>query len=382
MVAFLQPDPVDTAGAGSISPMSTVASVLAAFDGMAPLSRAAAWDSVGLQVGDAEATVGSAAVCHDVTEAVVAELERRPADLLVSYHPLLFRPQSSFVAGPTPSGRAFRLGRAGVAVAAVHTAFDVAPGGSGDALAGALGLEDVQRFGPVPAADATKFVVFVPASEADRVAAAMSEAGAGVIGNYTQCSFRGDGVGTFIPGAGAEPTVGRPGRLNREPEVRLEMVAPARLRDAVIEAVVAVHPYEEPAFDIYDVQSNTGLFGRSGHCPGTPALAEFAARVGVALGTAVRYAGESNRPVAVAAVAPGSGASLIEAAAGRADVLVTGDVSHHRARDALDRGLAVVDAGHVPTERPGLGALYAAVSEIVPETRDLARLDSHPWREL
>lgn len=361
--------------------MSTVASVLAAIDAIAPFSKAASWDPVGLQIGDAEAAVGTAAVCHDVTEAVVGYLGGRPVDLLISYHPLLFHPQTALVAGPTPGGRALRLARSGVAVVAVHTAFDVARGGSADALAASLDLSDIGRFGPVWGEDAVKFVVFVPEGDADRVAAAMAEAGAGVIGNYTQCSFRIDGTGTFFPGAGAEPTAGRPDRLNQESEVRLEMVAPASRRDAVAEAVLASHPYEEPAFDAYDVQGNTGTLGRLGTYPQPAALGEFADRVGAALGTAVRYAGEPDRPVNVVAVAPGSGSSLIGSAAGRADVLVTGDVSHHRALSALDRGLAVVDGGHVPTERPGLRALYAAVSEIVPDTRDLTRFDSHPWRE-
>lgn len=361
--------------------MSTVASVLAAIDAVAPFSKAASWDPVGLQVGDARAAVGSAAVCHDVTEGVVGSVERQPVDLVVSYHPLLFRPQAAFTAGRSPSGRAFRLARAGVAVLAVHTAFDVARGGSADALAAVLGLVDINRFGPLETAESVKFVVFVPGNDADRVAAAMAEAGAGVIGNYTQCSFRIDGTGTFFPGAGAEPTTGRPDRLNREREVRIEMVGPASRRDAVAEAILTAHPYEEPAFDVYDVRANTGMLGRLGRVPDPMALGEFAERVSAALETAVRYAGEPDRPVAGVAVAPGSGGSLIEAVADRADVLVTGDVSHHRALGALDRGLAVVDAGHVPTERPGLRALYAAVSEIVPETRDLTRLDSHPWRE-
>ena len=359
----------------------SVASVLAAVDAVAPLAKAASWDPVGLQVGDGGARVATAAVCHDVTETVVEFLEREPVDLLITYHPLLFGPQAALVAGPTPAGRALRLVRAGVSVAAVHTAFDVARGGSADALAESLGIADTSGFGPVWGADSAKFVVFVPESASDVVAAAMAEAGAGTIGNYTQCSFRIDGIGTFVPGVGAEPAAGSVGRLNRELEVRIEMVAPVSRRDAVAEAIRSTHPYEEPAFDVYETHGNAGMLGRWGALGRPVELDRFAHEVGDRLQTAVRYAGDPARSVATVAVAPGSGSSLIEGASRRADVLVTGDVSHHRARSALDRDLAVIDAGHVPTERPGLRALYAAVSEIVLETRDLTRFDPHPWRE-
>lgn len=359
----------------------TVASVVAAIDALAPLARAAAWDPVGLQVGDGRAPVADAAVCHDVTESVVGFLERDPVDLLIAYHPLLFRPPASLVAGPTPAGRALRLWRAGVSVAAVHTAFDVARGGSADALAATLGLMNTKGFGPVWAADTAKFVVFVPERATDAVATAMAEAGAGEIGNYRECSFRIEGTGTFHADEGARPTVGRSGELNREPEVRIEMIAPKNRRNAVAEAIVSAHPYEEPAFDVYETHGNTGMLGRWGTPPRPVELGHYAAEVAEELQTPVRYAGDADALVATVAVAPGSGSSLIEGASIRADVLVTGDVSHHQARRALDLGLAVVDAGHVPTERPGLRALYAAVSEIVPETRDLTRFDPHPWRQ-
>ena len=186
----------------------SVASVLAAVDAVAPLAKAASWDPVGLQVGDGGARVATVAVCHDVTETVVEFLDREPVDLLITYHPLLFRPRAALVAGPTPAGRALRLVRAGVSVAAVHTAFDVARGGSADALAESLGIVDASEFGPVWGADSVKFVVFVPESASDVVAEAMAEAGAGAIGNYTHAAFGSSGVGTFFAGEGAKPAVG------------------------------------------------------------------------------------------------------------------------------------------------------------------------------
>ena len=124
-------------------PMQSVAHLLVALDRRAPFGKAAGWDAVGLQLGDPEQKVDRVAVCHEVTGAVVDALEDEPVDLLVSYHPLLFEPSRSWLAGPTPAGRALRLARLGCALVVAHSNFDVAPGGAADALAEALGLEPI-----------------------------------------------------------------------------------------------------------------------------------------------------------------------------------------------------------------------------------------------
>src|SRR5262249_37419075 len=153
-------------------------------------------------------------------------------------HPLLFRPTTTLTAGATPEGRALRLIRAGVALAAVHTNFDVAEGGAADALADALELGEVEGFGPLFGAPARKLVTFVPANADDAVLDALVAAGAGRIGNYTHCSFRSEGTGTFLGGEGSTPVAGRRGKLAREPEVRLELVVPPAREPAVVAALL------------------------------------------------------------------------------------------------------------------------------------------------
>ncbi|HSJ28365.1 MAG TPA: Nif3-like dinuclear metal center hexameric protein, partial [Acidimicrobiia bacterium] len=127
--------------------MPSVSDVLAILDRTAPSGSAAAWDPVGLQVGDPAADVSSVAVCHEVTEEVLGAFGPRPPDLLVTYHPLLFQPTTRFVAGASPAGRALRLAEAGVSLVVVHTSFDGAPGGTADAMASAVGLDAVGPFG-------------------------------------------------------------------------------------------------------------------------------------------------------------------------------------------------------------------------------------------
>jgi dinuclear metal center YbgI/SA1388 family protein len=359
----------------------TVAEAVALIEGHIVMSKAAQWDAVGLQVGDPQAMVHRVGVCHEVTQEVIAAAVAAKTDLLVSYHPLLFAPTIEFVQGASAAGRAHRLAAAGIALHVVHTAFDVAPGGCADALAEILGLGGVVGFGPGWPAEAVKIVTFVPEAAAGELTAAMAAAGAGRIGKYAECSFTVDGTGSYRPQPGSRPLVGEIGELSREDEVRIEMTVPGGAVDSVVAAVTSTHPYDEPAFDIYTVKGNSGFVGRVGVLEEPTPLAMFADRnVRLRLRARVRVAGDSNALVHRVAVVPGSGADLLGAAADSgADVLVTGDVSHHRAHDALRRSLAVIDAGHAPTERPGVARLYSLVSDLFEEVTDLTHIDASPW---
>lgn len=358
----------------------SVAELLAELATRAPFEKAADWDPVGLQLGDPGRDVRRVAVCHEVTDPVLARLEAAPVDLLIAYHPLLFRPAQRLVAGATPEGRALRLLRAGIELAVVHTAFDVAPGGAADALADALALEEVRGFAPLHGPDALKIVTFVPREAADRVLEAVAAAGAGRVGNYTHCSFRSEGHGSFYAGRGTDPAVGSAGALNLEAEVRLEFPAPLAAEAGVLAALVAAHPYEEPAYDVYDRRGDAGLLGRIGRAA-EDTLAALRERVASALGPGpLRVAGPADARIERVAVLPGSGAEFAAAArAAGADALVTGDLSHHRARAALDAGLCLLDPGHVASERPGLRRLLAWVEELAPQTVSLLDCDPDPW---
>jgi dinuclear metal center YbgI/SA1388 family protein len=351
----------------------TVATILNEIGQAAPWDKSAGWDPVGLQLGDPHGEALTVGVCHEVTEAVVSQVEEIGIDLLVTYHPLIFRPTTRLIAGRSPAGRAYRLIRRGTSLVVIHTNFDVAAGGVADALADALGLIGTTGFGPTDAAELLKVVTFVPTGAGDLVADAMAAAGGGTIGNYSNCSYRGEGVGTFLPGEGSTPAIGTSGALSRESEVRVEMTVAATKRDAVLRALVAAHPYEEPAFDVYPMAGNLGMTGRVGAPPQPTDLGGLVDLVAEVLGKkGLRTSGDRARPVGRIAVVPGSGSSFIAAAAATgADALVTGDVAHHRTVEAADRGLAIVDPGHLVTERPGMQRLYDLVAGIVPEAVNL-----------
>ncbi len=360
--------------------MPSVSEVLAALDRAVPEGSAASWDPSGLQLGDPTAVADKVAVCHEVTDAVVERIEVEGPGLVVTYHPLLFKPTTRLIAGSSPAGRAWRLVRASVSLAVAHTSFDSADGGTGDALASALKLSDVKPFGPTGPTPSAKVVTFLPSDSVESVTAAMVAAGAGRIANYTGCSFRVEGTGAFEAGTSTDPHTGSRGE-NRVDEVRVEMPVPRHLIDSVTAALVNAHPYEEPAYDIYEVVSNGRFIGRVGRYGSS--FDDLVSLVsGVTGSVGLRVAQASDRAATVAVV-PGSGAAFISAArVAGADVLVTGDVGHHRVAEARDMGLSVIDAGHAATERPGMAALVDAVRTAVPAAAilDLTGFDPTPWR--
>ena len=361
--------------------MMTVASVLAGLNERAPGDKAAGSDVQGLQIGDPATEVRRLGVCHEVTEGVAQRAIQESVDLLVSYHPLLFRPTTRLVSGPGPNGRAYRLAAAGAAVAIVHTAWDVTNGGTADALAEALRLIAVRGFGPLDPTPTSKLVVFVPPTAVEVVTSALTEVGAGRIGSYYGCSFRSDGTGTFVPGPGAQPVAGQIDVLNEEPEVRLEVLIPRPLEGRAVAALLRSHPYEEPAFDLYEVRANLALVGRVGNLERPMHLAAFSSLVSEILAAPARCSGNRTREVATVAVLPGSGGSFVEDAAGSgADVYVSGDLSHHQTRAALDLGMSTIDPGHAATERPGVGQLLSLARTLITDVIDLTD-DVTPWKE-
>jgi dinuclear metal center YbgI/SA1388 family protein len=321
-----------------------------------PPETAADWDHVGLQVGDPEWPVERVLVALDVTGPVISEAAAGPRTLVLAHHPLLFRPLASLTPATAAGRVALAAARAGVAVAAAHTNLDVATDGAGtsDPVAALLELRDARPLTTeLRQGERCKLVTFVPPDAVEGVIEALTAAGAGVIGDYERCSFRVRGTGTFRPLAGADPEQGTVGHDTAVEEDRLELELAVRHLGAVIRALQAAHPYEEVAYDLVPLLDGASVgFGRVGVLPAPVRLGALAARIRDGLPAPhLRFAGDPEREVSVVATVGGAGDSLIEAAhrAG-AEVYVTGDLRHHVTLDALERGLALIDAGHHATE--------------------------------
>lgn len=383
----------------------TLADVVGLLDGWFPPSTAESWDAPGTVCGDPAAPVRRVLFAVDPTAAVVDEALAWGADLLVTHHPLFLRPVHSVAATTFKGALVHRLVRGGCALHAAHTNADAAPGGVADALAELIGLADVRPLVPLAGEARDAHVVFVPRTHTQAVLDAMAAAGAGAVGDYSRAAFVGEGTGTFLPGPGAHPAIGTPGVVEEVPEHRLEMVAPRSRRAAVVRAMLAAHPYEEPAFDVLELAGLPGPtgIGRVGELPEPLALRDLARRVVEALprtAHGVRVAGDPDALVRRVAVVGGAGDSLFDAVrAAGADVYVTADLRHHpaselRERAALEAGSSdpdrgtpyLLDVSHAASEWPWLAGtarrLEREIEDRWPgttvETR-VSALRTDPW---
>lgn len=353
--------------------MTTVSDVRQQIESWYPPALAQSWDSIGLVVGRPESEVTSILVTVDVTEATVAEAREVGANLILAHHPLLFGGVTSVVADDARGRIVHDLIENRIALLVAHTNADSGAGGVSDALADALGVSDVAPLEPTSIEPLDKFVVFVPEANAEAVIDAMAAAGAGHVGNYERCAFRSTGEGTFRPLPGASAHLGAVGDTELVAEARLEMVASRHLRTAVVAAMRAAHPYEEPAFNVLELAATPGPLGlgRVGDLAGTLTLAQFADVVARALPSThhgVRVAGDLARPVHRVAVCGGSGDSLLAAAnAARADVYVTSDLKHHAVSDHIaDGGCAIIDVAHYASEFPWCGSVAKRLTATYP----------------
>lgn len=327
----------------------------------APPSRAADWDNVGLILGDRQKNVRHVLTCLTVTPTVADEAVARQADLIVTHHPLLFRPVQKLTAD-TPSGRSLlRLIQAGVAVYSPHTAFDNCVGGINERLAQRLGLLDVTPIRPYPGRRQVKLVVFVPDSDLGRVMDALFASGAGVIGNYRECSFRVGGRGTFFGTEAANPALGQKGRREEVEEWRVEVICPEEQVDATVAAMRKAHSYEEPAYDVYPLRPNFDRVGegRLGRLPEPVPLEELARRVRAELRSGpVQVVGDLQRSVCRVGIACGAGGEMWrDALRAGCEVFLTGEARFHDCLAALAENLAVILPGHYASEWIGVMGL-------------------------
>ena len=356
---------------------------------------AESWDAVGLVCGDPDESVGKVLLAVDPAPSVVAEALEWGADLVVCHHPLLLTAVHGVGAG-TPKGRVVHdLVRGGVALFTAHTNADVPADGVNESLARAVGIVDPEVLLDADDFAVDKLVAFVPTEHAGVVRTALTGAGGGAIGDYDSVSFTTTGEGRFHPLPGASPAVGSVGDLEVVGESRVEVVYPRQLRRRVVDALLAVHPYEEVVYDVLELAEppgghrSTRGHGRIGRLAAPVSLRGFADQVAAALPSTahgVRVAGDPDRLVGTVAVGSGSGDYLLDAVRGTdADVYVTSDLRHHRAGEFMAHGgPALVDVAHwaaewtwLPVVERKLRAAVASRGDTV-ETR-VSGVVTDPW---
>ena len=363
-----------------------LADVIDVLDEAYPPELAHDWDSVGLVCGDPGDLIDSVTVAVDATSAVVDTIGQR--GLLLAHHPLLLRGVDS-VAASTPKGALLhRLIRSGSALFTAHTNADAARPGVSDALAEAVGLTVQDVLDPASGQSLDKWVIFVPGDAAEAVRAAVFAAGAGDIGDYSQCSWSVTGTGQFLPERGADPAIGTVGSVERLPEDRIEVIAPAGARSQILAAMRSAHPYEEPAFDVFSLAplpAGVGI-GRIGTLPRPLRLADFVTAVAAALpktAWGVRASGDPEATVSRVAVCGGAGDSLLAAAhAAGVQAYLTADLRHHPADEHRRRSeVALIDVAHWASEQPWCGQAAALLRTTFGDSLEVSvsPLRTDPW---
>ena len=342
-----------------------LAQLTAYLESLAPLAYQEEYDNSGLIVGRPEQEISQALISLDCTEAVVDEAITTGCQVIISHHPIIFKGLKKFN-GKTYVERVVEKAiKNDIAIYAIHTNLDNIMTGVNARICETLGVTNTRILAPKHNL-LKKLVTYVPLAQADQVRNALFHAGAGQIGNYSECSFNAEGTGTFKGDENSDPYVGEPGIRHREEEVRIETVYPANLESKIIMALVLAHPYEEVAYDLYALtnqhqQIGSGMIGELE----TPMdeddfLAEVKEKMHAGV---IRHTAFTGKQVKKVAVCGGSGGFLLkQAIAAGADIFITADYKYHEFFDAEGK-ILIADIGHFESEQFTQQLLYEIIQK-------------------
>ncbi len=355
--------------------------IIAPIEELAPLSYQESYDNAGLIVGNLNDTVSGVLICLDVVEDVVEEAITKGANLIICHHPIVFKGLKRFNGNNYVERTVMLAIKNNIAIYAAHTNIDSVQNGVSSRIAALLHLENQRILSPLNN-DLYKLVTYVPTANAENLRTAIFNAGAGNIGNYDACSFNVEGTGSFRAGDNTNPYVGKKGEIHLEPETRIETVFPKHQKGAVINALLQNHPYEEVAYDIYELQNkNTEAgFGIVGELPLPEDTLTFLNRVKQTFDVGcIRHTNIIKPEVKRIAVCGGSGSFLLRNAIGaKADIFITGDFKYHEFFDAENK-IIIADIGHYESEQFTKNIFYEIVTKNFPNfAAHISKINSNP----
>ncbi|HQP04737.1 MAG TPA: Nif3-like dinuclear metal center hexameric protein [Bacteroidales bacterium] len=343
--------------------------VIRIIEDAAPLQYQESYDNSGLLVGSASEAVSGVLVSLDITEDVLQEAIQTGCNLIVAHHPLIFKTLKKITGSNAIERCVATAIKNDIAIYASHTSMDAAPGGVNHKIAEKLGLKNISVLSE-PNTGLSKLVCYVPVDYAAKVRDAMFESGAGFIGNYDCCSFNTQGTGTYRAGQGSHPFIGQLGELHCESEVKVETIVPEHLLNNTIAAMIAAHPYEEVAYDVYQLKNRNIAFGIGvvGDLPKKTDFMEFILMLREIFDSkCIRSSKSIGSVVNRIALCGGSGAGLIPLAiAGGADVFITGEIGYHQFFTAENK-IVLIELGHYETEQFVKEIFYDLISKNNPK---------------
>jgi dinuclear metal center YbgI/SA1388 family protein len=331
----------------------TVNEVTTILEQLAPLGYAEDFDNVGLLVGEAAMEVQGILVTLDTLENVVDEAIEKNCNLIVSFHPIIFKGLKKITGRNYVERTVLKAIKNDIAIYATHTALDNSIAGVNDKICNVLGLTNTRIL--IPKKEAIKkLVTYVPLANSDEVKTALFVAGAGAIGNYSNCSFSMEGTGSYKANENANPAKGTIGTIHYEKEIQISVTYSTTVEKQVLSALFEHHPYEEVAYEITTLENKDQQIGMGmiGEFETSMSEIDFLSYLKDKMNaTVVRHSQLRNKEIKKVAVLGGSGAFAIGAAkAAGADVFVTADVKYHEFYQA-EKQLVVADIGHFETEQ-------------------------------
>jgi dinuclear metal center YbgI/SA1388 family protein len=339
--------------------------LISAFDDFASFSLQESYDNSGIQIGEPEKEVSRALICLDVTEEILNEAIEKKCDVVISHHPLIFSGLKQLCGNNYVERIVIQAIRHDIAIISVHTNLDFVINGVNQKIAQKLGLMDLQVLGERNGI-LRKLVTFCPEAHSKNVREAIFEAGAGHIGEYDCCSFNIKGTGTFRAGDQANPFVGEKGDIHSENEIRIETILPAYLVNKVVAAMIDAHPYEEVAYDVYNLDNRfakigMGLVGRLSKSMSEKQFLQFLRDTFQT--QAIRHSRFTGKEISRVALSGGSGSSLLsKAIASGADTFITADIKYHDFFSGTNK-LLLADVGHYESEQFTKELLYEILTK-------------------
>ncbi len=333
--------------------MVTIREIMNYLEMVAPLAFQESYDNSSLMVGNPGTQVNAALVTVDVTEEVVDEAVQKNCELIVAHHPVIFSGLKKLTGNTFVERVIIKAIKNDVAIYAAHTNLDAAVGGVNAKICEKLGLTNTRVLQPV-AGQLKKLVTFIPHDAVEQVRESVFTAGAGHIGNYDRCGYNIEGTGSFRGGEQTNPFVGEKGRVHYEKEIRFETIFPAWLQSKIVQSLIAAHPYEEVAYDIYPLDNvlETAGIGMVGRLPEPVKEQDFLQTLRDVFGSGcIKHTKLKGEPVSKVAVCGGAGSFLLKnAVAANADFFVSADFKYHQFFDAEGK-IVIADVGHFESEQ-------------------------------
>lgn len=322
-------------------------------ESLAPLDTQESYDNCGLIVGDYNTEVTGVLVALDCIESIVEEAIQKGCNLVIAHHPIVFKGLKKLNGKNYIERTVLKAIKNDVAIYAIHTNFDNYRLGVNKEIGERLGLVNTKILAP-KSNTLVKLVYYVPVEHADQVKEAIFATGAGQIGDYSECSFQTNGVGTFMPINGATPFLGTTGERESVEELKVEILVVRSILFKAISAMKLAHPYEEVAHEIFALENDNQYSGAGliGELENEMSEVEFLTSLKTKFKCGIiRHTSLINKPIKKVALCGGSGSFLLgDAMRAKADIFITGDFKYHEFFDS-DNQIVIADIGHYESEQ-------------------------------